>query len=127
MTSRPASTPVEERRAVFRIGVAGALLNVEIDGELDCALLDANSEGFGFVSDRLFAIGQHVCVVIRHEDHTYAGRATIRNARAIDPDEGRCRYGAQTDPGEDELRRGLRKLATQVQRDRLRRRAERRR
>jgi len=116
-------TTATERRGVFRIRVVGALLDVEIDGAPG-ALLDANSEGCGVRVKTPLPNGKRVLVAFIFEGVTYRGCAEVRNARSLASGGYRC--GLQTCDGEQQLRRGLRKVAVETQRAQLRRRAQRR-
>ncbi len=114
----------KEKRSVFRVRVAGALLDAEIDGIPGCSLIDANSEGFAIITDLGFIVGEVLPVTLRFDGQEYHGRASVRNMVQIE--KGRYRYGFQTVPGDQQLRRGLRAIAISVQREQLRRQAERR-
>jgi hypothetical protein len=114
-----------EHRTVFRVHVAGALLDIQLDNIRDCALLDMNSEGFAVATRARFAPGQRVQVIAQFQNTRYRGAAFVRNRR--DLAHGRFRYGIQTAPGQAELRRGLRAIAIAAQRKLLSRISERRR
>lgn len=116
---------VDERRSVFRICVAGALIDVQIEDVEDCQLMDANSEGIGVISPESFPIGVVVGIQLRHNGTTYKGDAQVRNVQRLE--DGKFRCGLQTVADDRILRRGLRQVAIDVQRERLRREAERRR
>jgi hypothetical protein len=112
-----------ERRGVYRISVAGARIDLLVNGQ-PAALVDATSEGFAVATRAAFAVDQTVAIEIVAGTLEARGTAVVRNVRR--GEHGQRRYGLQTGPCEIQLRRALRTLAITVQRDRLRRAAQRR-
>ncbi len=112
-----------EKRRVFRVSLAGALLNAKLEERFNCALLDGNSEGFAVLYRVPLRVGKTVKVELRYGSETYRGRACVRNVRKLGAARFRC--GFQTCPNEQQLRLGLRTISIAVQRARLRRDAER--
>ncbi len=113
----------EQRREIFRVCTAGALLNVKVEDYPECTLLDAHSEGFAVVLPEPIRIGVVVRIVLDHNGEEFYGRARVRNIAKLKHDRYRC--GLQILPEEQELQRGLQLVAIAVQRDHLRRMSDR--
>lgn len=113
-----------ERREVFRIGIAGALVNARINGEFECALVDIHAEGFAVIMPLPLPVGAVVRADLLYRSETFGGKARVRNCAELES--GSYRIGLDTFQCEVDLRRALRDIAIVVQRRRLRRLSERR-
>jgi len=117
-------TVAAEQRESYRVSTFISHRAVEVGGEADCRLVDLSVTGLAFLSGEEYEVGQILPVVLREGDEEYAGQGRIQSIRNLP--RGLHRYGllCVDDVGDgDELRKGLKKLTMDVQREQLRRRA----
>jgi len=118
-----ADTPTRNRRALYRVTVVGSAIHAHIGPLADCQLYDASPDGFAtLISAESFTIGAIVQVTLHYQACRYSGRAEVCSHVSCGP--ASHRYGLRALDGQ--LRAGLRALAVNEERIRLRRHAERR-
>ena len=94
-----------------------------INGTPGYALVDLSPEGFAIVTPADFGVGNVVSAELGHDGQIFSGRAVVRSVQALD--QRRYRYGLQALESEDDLRKGLQHIAISLQREQLRRIADR--
>ena len=114
--------PQGNRRALFRVRVVGSAIRADIGPQVACELYDASPDGFAtFTSAGVFEVGAMVEVTLRYQGCRYQGVAEVCSYVNAGP--AAHRYGLRA-LGRA-LKAGLRAVAVNEERMRLRRRAER--
>ena len=118
-TSDPASA---ESRKCYRISTAIRGLRAKVGEQKNCKLLDISITGFAIIASEDLKIGSIVPVTLNFDDEEYLGMACVQSVREL-PD-GATRYGllcSEARNSNAQLKQGLRKMSTALQREQLRR------
>jgi hypothetical protein len=113
-----------DKRTVFRVRVAGDLLDAEVVGVGLCPIMDASAEGLGIVCPIEFCVGDRLEIAIEYESQVLKGHAEVRYSRPLPSGKFRC--GLRACEAEQGLRDALHAVALQAERRQLRRKASRR-
>lgn len=115
---------MEDIRASFRVSVAGAVINATIGEEQNCPIIDISSNGVGVFTSKKHSINDAIPMSVEFANEEFAGIARVCNITAERKHGFRC--GLEVLRSESRLISGLNKISSSVQREQLRRIAERR-
>jgi hypothetical protein len=112
-----------ESRESSRVSLALAGLTAKFGTEESCQLNDVSITGFSLTALQRYKIGEHVPATLEFEGQSFSGASCIQSVRELG--DGRIRYGVHCVNDEKfggfELQRGLRHIASTIQRQQMRR------